>query len=54
MLFGILNHRFVELTQEFLSYGHVVEVVTAGSRMIFTDEPDMFKAVMSTNVWSHS
>ena len=50
MLHGIMNHRFVELSQEFLSYGRVVEVRTAGSTMIFTDEPEMFKAAMATNV----
>ena len=50
MLHAVVKHKFMELQQDFLRFGHVVEVQTAGSTMIFTDEPEIFKAVMSTKV----
>ena len=50
MLRAVMKHQFMELQQDFLQYGHVVEVQTAGSTMIFTDEPEIFKAVMSSKV----
>jgi len=50
MLIAVIKNSFINLQQSFLEYGHVVEVNAAGSTMIFTDEPEIFKACMATQV----
>lgn len=50
MLIAVVKNNFINLQQSFLEYGHVVEVKAAGSTMIFTDDPNIFKACMATNV----
>jgi hypothetical protein len=50
MLLGVYNNTFMDVQARFLEHGHVVEVNAAGSTMIFTDEPEIFKATMSSKV----
>ena len=50
---SVLSHELIEVQQDVLKHGHVVEVNMAGSPMIFTDEPDVFRACMSTKVSVH-
>lgn len=45
---SILQHRLIEVQQEILQHGHIVEVQMAGSAMIFSDDPEVFRACMST------
>lgn len=47
---SVLNHTLIEVQQDILKHGHVVQVKMAGSVMVFSDDPEVFRACMATQV----
>jgi hypothetical protein len=52
---SLINFQLIEWTREILKdAGHTVELHLIGTRLLMTDDPENFKAIMSTQVMSLS